>query len=527
MRKVAIVHYNTPELTEAAIRSLWKHGGKEYEITVFDNSDKRPFLKPMDGVKVIDNTHGQVINFDEELKKYPDREPRYAMQSNFGSFKHTLTIQKLWELIPEGFLLMESDVIIKQSVDFMFDYTHGTVGHIQTGLIAHNPHNIDRIVPFLCFINVPMCQEKGVAYFDPLRCWALQKGEMTKGNWYDTGASFLEDIRSHKNGINGLRIDIRPLMEHYHGGSWKVNNLQVQLAWINQLREYWAEDPNDKITEYQYDTPAGKPTKDVAVCAIVRCENPYLKEWADHYLKLGVKKIYLYDNSVEGDPRPIEVLGDLVKKGKVEIIDYTHTRDGAQVKAYTDCYMRHYLEYAWIGFLDADELVRISGKTKLPTFLNKLEADVVVLSWRIMTDSGLTHYEPKPMSERFTVAKEKPSCDNGNEFVKSFVHGGLFGTSFKVQPHVPSRMAPLKVVNTKGEDVKLYPAAPPCYDGAWIDHYLTKTAEEYCGKINRGFINVSQQHNDQRKRDAIENFFNINERTTEKEQILRKGLVNP
>ena len=259
----------------------------------------------------------------------------------------------------------------------------------------------------------------------------------------------------------------------------------------------------------------------------MRCENPYLKEWADHYLKLGVKKIYLYDNSVEGDPRPIEVLGDLVKKGKVEIIDYTHTRDGAQVKAYTDCYMRHYLEYAWIGFLDADELVRISGKTKLPTFLNKLKADVVVLSWRIMTDSGLLHYEPKPMSERFTVSKEKPSCDNGNEFVKSFVHGGLFGTSFKVQPHVPSRMAPLNVVNAKGEEVKLYPAAPPCYEGAWIDHYLTKTAEEYCGKINRGFINVSQQHNDQRKRDAIENFFNINERTPEKEQILRNGLVNP
>ena len=71
MRKVAIVHYNTPELTEAAIRSLWKHGGRDYEITVFDNSDKRPFLKQMDGVKVIDNTHGQVINFDEELKKYP------------------------------------------------------------------------------------------------------------------------------------------------------------------------------------------------------------------------------------------------------------------------------------------------------------------------------------------------------------------------------------------------------------------------------------------------------------------------
>ena len=35
-RQVAIVHYNTPELTEAAILSLRKHGGEDYEITVVD-----------------------------------------------------------------------------------------------------------------------------------------------------------------------------------------------------------------------------------------------------------------------------------------------------------------------------------------------------------------------------------------------------------------------------------------------------------------------------------------------------------
>ena len=120
-RQVAIVHYNTPELIEAAILSLRKHGGEDYEVTIFDNSDRRPFTKQMDGVRVIDNTSGQVIDFDAELAKYPEREPRFAMQSNYGSFKHIITIQKLFELLPDGFLLMESDIIIKQSVDHMFD----------------------------------------------------------------------------------------------------------------------------------------------------------------------------------------------------------------------------------------------------------------------------------------------------------------------------------------------------------------------------------------------------------------------
>ena len=43
-RQVAIVHYNTPELIEAAILSLRKHGGEDYYVTVFDNSDIRTFI---------------------------------------------------------------------------------------------------------------------------------------------------------------------------------------------------------------------------------------------------------------------------------------------------------------------------------------------------------------------------------------------------------------------------------------------------------------------------------------------------
>jgi hypothetical protein len=76
------------------------------------------------------------------------------------------------------------------------------------------------------------------------------------------------------------------------------------------------------------------------------------------------------------------------------------------------------------------------------------------------------------------------------------------------------------VVNAVGDEAVLYPAIKPVHKVAWIDHYLTKTAEEYIGKINRGFINVSQEHNDKRKATMVEDFFNINERTPEKEAIL-------
>ena len=65
MRKtVAIVHFNTPELTEAAILSIRKHGGKDYRIVVSLPSRERglkPALDKRIGINVLRRSlHGSV-----------------------------------------------------------------------------------------------------------------------------------------------------------------------------------------------------------------------------------------------------------------------------------------------------------------------------------------------------------------------------------------------------------------------------------------------------------------------------------
>ena len=531
---IAIIHFNTPELTEACILSIRKHGC-DWPIVLFDNSaditipagtdgngpkeetviKARPFKQKMKGVKVIDNTKGQVIDFEQFLSLYPDRNRQLGVwkSSVWGSAKHIVTVQKLWELLPDGFILVESDTLVKRDITELWKEQYSFCGYVQRNQNG-NRFKVPRILPMLCYMNVPKLTKEGARYFDPDRCWGLKADRNDRGNWMDTGACLLDEVLKKRPRLKGLHVDIRLFVEHYGGGSWKQDNLNAQMAWINSHRNLWAVSDSDKIEVQQ----PRVQSKDVAVCIIVRCENPYLREWCDHYLSLGVKKIFLYDNSREGDERPAEVLtgyGDAV-----EIIDYTSEGVGAQVRSYTDCYEKHGNDYGWIGFLDADELVKTDGYYSLPDYLDAMQADVVLLSWRIMTDSGLVHYDPRPMAERFTVAKENPSLENGTEFVKSFVRGGLTGLHFEVQPHVPSFKGKLKVVNAVGEDVTLYPAIKPVHKVAWIDHYLTKTAEEYIGKIGRGFINVSQEHNDKRKATMVEDFFNINERTPEKEEIL-------
>lgn len=250
-KTVAIINFNTPELTEAAILSLRKHGGVGYKVVVFDNSadidfpadeglparkaKARPFTKKMKGVQVINNRKGQVIDFQKMLAEYPDRNQRHAIVNDWGSMKHIWTVQKLWELLPDGFVLMESDILLKRSIDEFFREEYSVVGyhqHQQPG----NKFGIGRMLPMLCWMNVPMLTSEGARYFDPDRSWMLHPGEDDKRNWYDTGACLLDDILTMRPRLKGLHVDIRNYVVHFGSGSWHGKDAK---AWLEQHADLW------------------------------------------------------------------------------------------------------------------------------------------------------------------------------------------------------------------------------------------------------------------------------------------------
>jgi hypothetical protein len=251
MKTVAIINFNTPELTEAAILSLRKHGGGDYKVVVFDNSTDvdfpamdglpvrktkaRPFTKKMKGVRVINNRKGQVIDFAAELAKYPDKHPRHSLCNDWGSTKHILTVQKLWELIPEGFVLMESDILLKKPIDNFFDERYSVVGYCQKAQ-PHNKFHLGRMLPMLCWMNVPMLTKEGARYFDPERSWMLHPGEDDKRNWYDTGACLLDDIMKMRPRLKGLHVDIRDYVVHLGSGSWHGKDA---TKWLEQHADLW------------------------------------------------------------------------------------------------------------------------------------------------------------------------------------------------------------------------------------------------------------------------------------------------
>jgi hypothetical protein len=520
-KKVCIVHYNTPELLRACILSFMKQG-TEWHFVIFDNSDQRPVTMEMlsewgltqtkSVFGIIDNTQGQIIDFDAELAKWPskrtDAERRTA---NFGSAKHMMSVDWLIWNTKEPFVLCDSDILLKRPVDDLYDESVTAIGFIDQGW--NNPHGIKRLWPMLCWINAPECRRLGIHYYDGSRCWGINS-DHPHGTWYDTGAAFLEDIKANKEATLRTFTDVTERFEHLWSGSWNKDKEKEWQRWLNEHAGLW------------HMTPRQKGINDVAICVIARMEHDYLFEFVEHYIGLGVKKIFIYDNGRGDEPVP------QITRAQVEVINW-RDRDAGQNAAYNDCYQKHGYDYGWIGFLDADEFVRLSDHHKdIATYLKDVggHADVVLLNWRIMTDSGLIHKDARPVQQRFTqpmlpLDKRVKFTDiPENDHVKAFVRGGIERLKFADTPHCPTKPADMIAVNSNGERAKLSAFTPFQHRYAWIDHYHTKTAEEFLCKCRRGFP-LGAHYEETYRRQAVDFFFKINERTPEKEALLRDILL--
>lgn len=229
-KNVCIIHYNTPELTAAAIMSLDKHT-PGCEVVIFDNSDQKPFYSAqghnLAHTVTVDNTRGQIIPFNHWLATISDKQPT---NNGYASAKHCLTVQWLIGHMEEPFLLMDSDILIRRDVLPLFDDSQVFVGKTELSLSRNG--NVMRVLPYLLYINTPMVKAHGVTFFNQRKMWALTPRR--PDNAYDTGAWFLEDCRNHA--LPYREIDINQYCIHLGHASWKKKDAQ---AWLDEHKDLW------------------------------------------------------------------------------------------------------------------------------------------------------------------------------------------------------------------------------------------------------------------------------------------------
>ena len=227
-KNIVIVHFNTPLLTECLIHSI-NHFTPNTNIYIFDNSDKEPFTAKFDNVTIIDNTKGQIIDFDEWLKGFPNKVKNSPI-NNYGSAKHCYTIQKCMDILQKNFLLMDSDILLKKDVSDFFKEDYVFVGQVR----KNKSNGIGRVSPFLCFINTLMCNENNIKYFNG--DFMLEIGNKNKG--FDTGGWFLLATKKMNYKVNILNEYI----EHFAAASYILKTYRRNISpfkWLLDNEKLW------------------------------------------------------------------------------------------------------------------------------------------------------------------------------------------------------------------------------------------------------------------------------------------------
>jgi len=276
-----------------------------------------------------------------------------------------------------------------------------------------------------------------------------------------------------------------------------------------------------------------KHTPKVAICAVAKDENKYIAEWVSYYLSKGVSHIYIYDNN-DGATEVMSGLSGLSQVTVIPVYGESSLKNkGFQVGVYTEAYKVYGHDYDWMGFFDIDEFVSIDDGLDIPSFLGNPMYDgthIVHLNWRYYGDNGLVHYEDSPVVSRFKTPasldvkySDINNCEN--QYVKSFIRTGY--DEFVLDVHAPRFFGAV----CRGADgyfrLPTKSINPICVDNARINHYGTKTIEEY---IERRISNGLYSNNGATGaakisvKDRLDWFFNVNDVTQAKLDIIHKML---
>jgi len=217
----------------------------------------------------------------------------------------------------------------------------------------------------------------------------------------------------------------------------------------------------------------------IAICSLIRDPYPpYLMEWLKHHSELGVDLFYIYDH--ESSPPISRIIAESLFWRNVRVFK-THGRV-VQIQSYGRCIdeiKKGILPLCdWLAVIDEDEFIICENGDIKKTMEEYKDHPGLVINWRVYGSSGLKYRTPHPQM---------------NKFIHPTSPGNF------INHHVKSIVNPLKVKGTRrnphtfryleGESVDVnhrpfkYLFRSPTYKKIWINHYYTRSEEEWGKKV--------------------------------------------
>ena len=226
-------------------------------------------------------------------------------------------------------------------------------------------------------------------------------------------------------------------------------------------------------------------TYELAIVSIAKNEGPYIKEWIEYHKLLGVTQFYFYDN--ESNDNTIGILQPYLESG---LVTYSLIKGKArQLDAYNDAINRYKNKCRYMAFIDLDEYIMPTEPFKpISTVVKELiakhskGASGVGINWAIYGSSNFDIAPTGLITENFNHRGNNREVKNAH--IKTICNPRM--VSYYISPHYPLYKLGAYSIGDNEERLYVWFCDKREYKNIRINHYYTKSKQQYLKKISRG-----------------------------------------
>lgn len=214
-----------------------------------------------------------------------------------------------------------------------------------------------------------------------------------------------------------------------------------------------------------------------ALVCIAKNEDNYIEEWIAYNIKLGFSHIYIYTNNwIYRTTNP-----------QVTLIDFPGEQQ--QLNAYNSFILSYRDKYDWAAFFDVDEFLVLNKHKTLKDFLIEYnDCNAIGINWAIFGNNS----HQKVIDNNYNVLS-RFTRRNDENYVMNIHIKTIINLSFKNHRFINPHHISGNWYNLN-KQIRSGPYNEPVdWTIAKLNHYFTKSNEEFLSKIDRGRADMLQK----------------------------------